>query len=444
MIEAMASRLAAGGAFLRARAKTVWAILFYAGERAIFIGLSFLVYALMARTYGAEIFGLYSYAQSIVYLFAPFLALGAEAVLVRELVRRPEERGAILGSAFGMLTLATLGAVLIPIGLIALLRPGDGAALMVGTALALSFVPNAFFVIEHLFKAEVRAKLIATARTIAMGTSAAAKLFLIWREAPIFYVAAAVALETCVLACAYGYFYLTRVKDVGAWRFTWPQARLIASQSVPAMVAAVAVTAFFRISQINLGQFAGYGEVAEYAVAFQIIQVVWMAPTIFFSAVYPRLVQIDAESDAALDVVNRRLLLGFALASYGIAAGLILFGGPILTLTFGPEFANSQVTLAILAASSAFVFSGAVRGRYIFLKDAPIYHLYNTAIGLAVLLPLNWALIPRYGDQGAAMSVAAGLLASAVLSSFAFAKTRAFGRDQISALLLLPLLRRAS
>ncbi|MEL7030302.1 MAG: oligosaccharide flippase family protein, partial [Pseudomonadota bacterium] len=203
-----------GAAYLRTKTKWLWAILFYAAERAIFVGLSFVVYALLARTYGAELFGKYAYAQSIVYLFAPFLALGAEQVLVRELVRRPGERGKILGSAFGMLGAATLLAILIPIGLVAFLRPGEADVLLVSAVLALSFLPNAFFVIEHLFKAEVRARQVAIARTAAMTLSAAVKIGVILNGAPIVYVAAAVALETCVLTAIYVAIYLRTEKTI--------------------------------------------------------------------------------------------------------------------------------------------------------------------------------------------------------------------------------------
>jgi len=354
-------------------------------------------------------------------------------------VRRPEERACILGSAFGMLAGATAIAIAAPIAIVAVLRPGEREVLIVSAVLACSFAPNAFFVIEHLFKSEVKARQVATARTCAMAVSNAAKIALVLNEAPIAYVAAAVALETCTLTAIYCGMYLRSERGLGRWRFTWSEAAFVFRQSLPAMAASVAVTFFFRISQINLGQIAGYAEVAQYAVAFQLMQVVWMAPSIFFSAVYPRMVQIDAEAGTAMAEMNRKLLLGFAVFSYAVAAALIAFGGPILTLAFGTAFAGSAPTLAILAAATAFVCSGAVRGRFIFLQNAPIYHLYNTGIGLAVLLPLNFFLIPRYGAVGAAASVAVGLLVSAVLTSFVFAKTRAFGREQAAALLLLPL-----
>src|SRR5579871_5594931 len=50
----------------------------YAVERFAYLVLSFFVYPIVARAYGAEELGRYSLAQTIVSLITPFLAAGAE------------------------------------------------------------------------------------------------------------------------------------------------------------------------------------------------------------------------------------------------------------------------------------------------------------------------------------------------------------------------------
>ena len=63
--------------------------LFYLIERLYAITLSFCVYLALARGYGPEMLGQYSYVQTVMLFAAPFLASGSEGIIVRDLVRQP-------------------------------------------------------------------------------------------------------------------------------------------------------------------------------------------------------------------------------------------------------------------------------------------------------------------------------------------------------------------
>ena len=54
----------------------------------------------VARYLGPEGFGLLSYAQAFVFLFASIATLGLDTVVVRELVKDESKSGAIIGTAF--------------------------------------------------------------------------------------------------------------------------------------------------------------------------------------------------------------------------------------------------------------------------------------------------------------------------------------------------------
>jgi O-antigen/teichoic acid export membrane protein len=53
----------------------------------------------VARYLGPEQFGLFSYALAFVTLFGTFATLGLDDIIVRDLVRSPDSRNSILGSA---------------------------------------------------------------------------------------------------------------------------------------------------------------------------------------------------------------------------------------------------------------------------------------------------------------------------------------------------------
>ena len=55
----------------------------------------------VARYLGPEQFGVFSYAIAFASLFSSIASLGLGGIIVRDLVREPEQRDRYLGTAFG-------------------------------------------------------------------------------------------------------------------------------------------------------------------------------------------------------------------------------------------------------------------------------------------------------------------------------------------------------
>ena len=85
-------------------ANTSWLL----GERILRMGVSLFVGIYVARYLGPERFGLLSYANSFVGIFVALATLGLDEVVVRELVKTPEQREKILGTSFLLKLVGTL------------------------------------------------------------------------------------------------------------------------------------------------------------------------------------------------------------------------------------------------------------------------------------------------------------------------------------------------
>ena len=90
----------------------------------------------------------------------------------------------------------------------------------------------------------------------------------------------------------------------------------------------------------------------------------------------------------------------------------------------------------LLSASTLVNFSGAVRGQVIFIANRPNLNVVIALVGLAVMVPANLLLIPRYGALGGAAAVAIASFAASMLTSFLFAETGWVGRLQFRRLFL--------
>jgi O-antigen/teichoic acid export membrane protein len=79
-------------------ANTSWLI----AERILRMVVALFVSVYVARYLGPERFGLLNYANSFVGLFIALATLGLDSIVVRELVKTPERREELLGTAFGL------------------------------------------------------------------------------------------------------------------------------------------------------------------------------------------------------------------------------------------------------------------------------------------------------------------------------------------------------
>lgn len=414
---------------------------FYFFERIYLLVLGVVLYTFLARAYGPETMGVFSYAQTLVSFAAPFLAAGAEAIVIRELVRKKDRRPVVMGAAFVLITTSTVVVMILPLGYALLSSASSPLAFTIAVLLSLSFLPNGLLVIEHFFKANMRAASVVLPRTIVLTVSIGIKIALAWSGYPIVYIAAATAIEAAVLSVALVTVYVRQGYSPLQWRFNRAEAWFMFRQAFPAMVSAVAVLLFFRVNHVLLAQLSNYAELGKYSAAFQMFQLTGMLPLVLFSTIYPRLVALHGSDNAYFYRIINWLYFGFALASYSICVLAYLFSDFAIHLLLGPKFAGAGGVLSILIFSSVFTFLGSVRAQEINIYNLPGYHLINALVGLAVLVPISLVLIPRYGAVGAAWGVTTGCFVSGVLTSFIFPRTRAAGVAQLRALILLPPLR---
>ena len=408
----------------------------YAVERFTYLVLSFLVFPIIAKAYGPDALGHYSIAQTVVSLVTPFLATGAEAIAIRDLVRRGEERGKVAGSAALLLGLFTVPAVLLPIGAAYVAYGDDPVTVTLVIWLAIAFLPTPLYVIDFLWKADLRPAYSVVPRLLVMLVSLAAKATAARSGYPIIAIAVITAAEAWISALMLAVVFLFARRRGERWTLEREAFRSLFAQTLPAMIAMLAVLVFFRVTQLMLGWLSNYREVGIYAVAFQLIQVPNILPTVVLTTCYPRLVALRDENPALYTEYLDRLLSFFSFAGWGLVLVVLLGGDWGMNLLFGNKFQGSGLILLLLSISTLCNFSAAVRGQLIFIANRPNLHVANALIGLATLIPLNFALIPHYGAQGGAAAVAVASLVSGVLTSFLFSETSPFGRRQLWRLVL--------
>ena len=142
-------------------ANTSWLM----GERILRMGVSLFVGIYVARYLGPERYGLLSYANSFVGIFLALATLGLDDVVVREIVKTPEQREKILGTSF---LLKLVGTLLMWVAIFAAVpfTENDLQTNILIIIIAFGAVFQAFNVIDLNFQAKVKSKHVVHAQFV--------------------------------------------------------------------------------------------------------------------------------------------------------------------------------------------------------------------------------------------------------------------------------------
>ena len=153
-------------------------------------------------------------------------------------------------------------------------------------------------------------------------------------------------------------------------------------------------------------------QIAFYAIAKGIIQIIQTLPSSFGKVAYPELAGLPprAASEFAAGLVRQNLLL---LAPIGIVLGV---SAPILLpLLYGKPYAASTVPFLLLLPGTLLQGAAGVLARYFTGTDNHRPNIATRFISLGVNAALNYLWIPRFGVSGAAAAAAVSYTLDAVL-----------------------------
>jgi O-antigen/teichoic acid export membrane protein len=423
--------------FYRARKKVIGSTLILLFDRVLGVILNIVVLAALVKSYGPADFGKWSYVQTAVQMAAPFLALGAEPILMRELVRKPLERTEILGSAALMLFCASILVSVFPLAFIALVNTGDSELLRLATLMTLANIPNAILVIEAAFKAEMRPLPIVIARSLALTTSAAVKITLCLWHVSISYIGAATAIEAVVLGGVLIATYQASGHQIARWQVNRDRIIFLGRQCLPAMASAVVVMLFFRINHLLLAGVASFDEVGRYALAFSAVQFLGLLPWAASTSLYPNLVRLHETDPAAFRQNVGWMFWLFSLLGY-LATACLMLVAPFLEPMLSAKYHGVGAVLIAMSLNTVFTYSATARAQVINITNATHLHFISSLAGLAVLLPTSLLLIPKWGAVGAAIGVTVATFISGIVTTAFLPQVRSIARLQLRALALLP------
>ena len=406
-------------------------------DRILRMGVGLFVGVWVARYLGVQQFGVFNYATAFVALFSTLSTLGLDAIVVRSIVREPEKRAEILGTAFWLKLFGGVTALILAVSSIIAVRHDDQLTISLVAILSSVGIFQAFDTIDLWFQSQVQSKYTVIAKNTAFVITALVKVALISFHAPLIAFAWAGLGE--VSLGAIGLIISYRVRGYSPWLWPWssPLAKTLLKESWPLILSGVTIMIYMRIDQIMLGQMVGDKAVGLYSAATRISEVWYFIPTTIVSSVAPAIYAAKEVSEALYYQRIKQLIRMLVLISLVISVPMSFMSSKLVTILFGNGYSEAGKILAIHIWASLFVFMGVATSPWFIAEGLTEFSFHRTLIGAVVNVVLNFILIPSCGGIGAAIATVIAYAIAAFLANGLNSKTYRIFTIQLKSLILL-------
>jgi len=380
-------------------ANTSWLL----GERALRIAVSLFVGIYVARYLGPERFGLLSYALSFVGIFVALATLGLDEVVVRELIKTPEQREKILGTSFLLKLVGTLlmwSAILVAIPL----TENDLQTNILIIIIAFGTVFQAFNVIDLNFQAKVKSKYVVHAQFVQLIISSIVKIILVVNEAPLIWFASVYSLDVIVLAMGLVFAYLYNGDNIFSWKWSFETSKYLLHDSWPLILAGVVISVYMKIDQVMIKEMLGAKEVGLYAAAVKLSEAWYFIPMAIASSLFPAIINAKVYQKEVYYQRLQKLYDLMVWIAIAIALPTTFLSTLVVEFLYGKEYLGSSSVLIIHIWTAVFVFLGVASSKYLLAENFIKKTFYRTFIGALLNIIMNYYLIGIIGIQGAAIS----------------------------------------
>jgi PST family polysaccharide transporter len=406
-------------------------------DKILRMGVGLTVGVWVARYLGPEQFGLLSYAGAYVALFSALATLGLDGIVVREIVKNPQNRDEILGTAFVLKMVGGIVILLLTVSSVMLLHHGDTLVAWVVGIVAVGTIFQMFDVIDFWFQSQVAAKYVVWARNCSFFILSSCKIILIKLHSPLLMFALAGLFEILLGAIGLVIVYHRYGQKIGAWHWNRSRAGSLLKDSWPMIISGVSIAVYMKIDQVMLAQILDTTAVGVYSAAVGISEIWYFIPMAIVSSVFPSFIQARIGDESLYYQRIQKLFSLMTVLSLSIALPMTFLSSSLIKIFFGDSYSAAGPVLAIHIWTSLFVFLGVAQSPWDLTENLTRLALFRMASGAILNIILNIFMIPAYGVVGAALATVISQAFASVILNAVHEKTKRIFNLQIKAMFFL-------
>lgn len=371
-------------------------------DKMIRMGGNTLLTIWLARYLGPSQFGLWSYAIAFSSIFGALAALGLDTIVVRELVKNPNNQNKLLGTVFILKLIGGLLALFVSMFAILMVRINDAQLFWMVTLTSASFIFHAFNVVDLSFQSKIQSKYTVIATNSAFILSALAKVYCLMNDATLMTFIWIGLVESMILAILLIVVFYKKGQGTSKWAFDSAVAKQLLRDSWPLMLSGIAVLLYMRIDQIMIAEMVNDTAVGVYSAAVRLSEIWGFIPVIIVASIFPSIIKIKQKSNDQYYKNLKFLFTMLVILALGVAIPVSFFSSELIVVLYGDEYAIAGEVLSIHVWSSIFMFLGVASQRWFVIEKLQLLSFYRTVVGIICNVIGNYILIPSYGIIGAA------------------------------------------
>lgn len=377
---------------------------------------------IITRYLGRQNMGLYGAALSFASLFGPIASLGLNNLLVRDLVKFPDQRDALLGTSFWLRIIS--GSITLIVVLGYAFYKYEGAYLWIIVFSMIGTYLQAFGVIEAFFQSNVTSRRYVYVQLTSVTVSAIIKLSLVYYHCTVQWFAITLIAEALIYSSGLLIFYGRSGLNIRNWHYNKEWAKLYLRSCIPVIMSTLFVILYMKIDQVLVLKMLGADASGNYYGAVKLSELFYFIPVLICSSLMPAIVNGKAISEKVYEERLRKLFSLLVWMAIGIAT-VIFFASDLLVNIFcGKDFPESAHILRVHIWSLVFVFTGTAAGTFIINENLLRFYTINTFVGLVVNITLNIVFFPIYGVIVAAYSTVIAYAVTGFLNFAMYSRTR--------------------
>ncbi len=396
--------------------------------------ISPLIYSIaLTRLEGAELFGQYSYINTLYTIFLAISLIGLDSIAVREVVKFKSRFSRVIDNV--MLVRIVWSFFVTVIYLLICFWVGVYSIGVFFSGLAIFLY--SFNAPEYYFQGTKQFQVIAKISLFLFPVFLIIKIYLLYVSNSIESKFIIDAIEAVVYSISLLWFYKKDTLILPAINsYDLKLIKSLLKSSIPLALNSILVVLYFKIDQIMLANLLGYEQLGLYAAGSQISSMIGFVPMVLMTAIFPYLAEWMKSVDYEKKVIDIYQLFLIIILLISV---VVYFGIDLVVLTiFGNEFRASGDIVKIHLIGFLFVYMGAVSGSIIVIKDLVWLSTIRSISSLLLNIILNFILIPDYGIFGAAWASVISQFMANYVFYLIIPKLRPEGKLINKAFILLP------
>lgn len=393
------------------------------GEQVFQMAVSLIVGILSARYLGPSNYGALNYTASFVNFVMSIATLGMEGVIIKKMIMNPNDEGIYLGSCMWFRFISSVLSSISIFVIVVILNPDDRIKWVLVLLQSFQLMFRSVYILDSWFQRKLKSRYVSIGKMVACLVVSSYKIFLLATHKSIIWFAMSNSLTDIVVAVMLYIFYqkehgqkLLINKDKGMD---------VLFDSYHFIISGIMAATYSQMDRIMIGGMMTDFDVGLYTTATAICGMWIFVPTAIINSFRPKILELKKEGNNIR--YERRLEQLYSIIIWlCIVVSLIvcLFGKLIVSILYGEEYIGAVSALRIAIWFETFAMIGTARGIWILCEDKNKYVKYYLGIGAIVNLLLNWALIQKWGINGAAVATLVTQIVTSLIAPLFFRGTR--------------------